>query len=210
MIMSHLSYRRLGQALEIGAGDGGQSETIAMFCDHLTCTELSETGNECVGKFRQRYLSNVTYMYCDATDLSGFADRSFDFVFSSNVLEHIPCYDACLVECKRVLKDDGLMIHVMPSRDWKVWNAVIRFIRFWKAPLIHGIDKTHLGEYISFGESPWVRRIESVGLYVHAKLQMPFYHGNGPVVIPLIILGNRLGLKSSTAYIIRKAPKSLL
>jgi len=97
---------RFHLALELGAGDGGQSITISKYCDKLICTEKDE--NTGLGQsILQRQMANVTYEFCDAQDLSRFGGSVFDLVFSSNMLEHIPDVDRCLKECRRVLKDDG-------------------------------------------------------------------------------------------------------
>jgi ubiquinone/menaquinone biosynthesis C-methylase UbiE len=92
---------RFRNALELGAGDGGQSDTIARFCDRLTCAEINNRG------FGARDLPNVTFQVLDARDLSGFGDSSFDFTFSSNMLEHVEGVNQCLGECRRVLAPNG-------------------------------------------------------------------------------------------------------
>jgi ubiquinone/menaquinone biosynthesis C-methylase UbiE len=194
--------RRFSNALELGAGDGGQSVVISRFCDRLTCTELVADGR--LGRFRDRNLPNVTYELCDATDLSRYPDNTFDLVFSSNMLEHIEDWRKCLRECKRVLAEDGIIVHVMPSRDWKLWNSVVRIVVRHKKPAIHGIASTNLAEFLAFGENAWIRKIESEGLKVDTVLRMPFYHGNGPIAMPVIRLGNQLGWKSSTAFVVTR------
>lgn len=47
-----------------------------------------------------------------------FDDRSCDVVFSVTVLEHVMDYDTALAEIARVLKPDGISVHIFPSR-WK-------------------------------------------------------------------------------------------
>ena len=205
MIMQYFGEGvRFNDALELGAGDGSQSEIISKYCTKLICTELEEAGNIIIGRFRERNIPNVRYELCDATNLGLFPDQSFDFVFSSNMLEHIPRYDLALEECARVLKDDGVMVHVMPSRDWKFWNSIVRILLKDSPPEIHGVERTNFSEFINFGEKAWIRKIERAGLEVVSLVRLPFYHGNGPDAIALISLGNRLGWKSSTAYIARK------
>lgn len=51
-----------------------------------------------------------------------FADRSFDVVFSSNVLEHIAALDDFEGEIRRVLRPDGHAIHVLPNHRWRAWS----------------------------------------------------------------------------------------
>jgi ubiquinone/menaquinone biosynthesis C-methylase UbiE len=204
LIASHFLPSRPRHALELGAGDGGQSEIISQYVDRLTCTELIAEGNIGFGgRFNTRTLPNVQFILCDATDLSRFESSTFDFVYSSNMLEHIHDVEKCLKECARVLRKDGLMIHVMPSRDWKIFNfigAVLMGI----PPAIHGVSATHFSEFRNFDESVWLLKIRSAGFAVVAMLRMPFYIGHGPKFIKLIRLGNKLRLKSSTAFICKR------
>lgn len=197
-MLASILDRRFARALELGAGDGSQSVTIAKFCDELVCTEYLDDPE----RFKARDIPHASYLVCDATNLSQFNDHSFDFVFSSNMLEHIPDWKACLTECKRVLAPGGFMVHVMPSRDWKIWNTIGRLLHR-QLPEIHGVETNHLSEYREFGEASWIKRFHSVGLGVDALVRMPFYHGNGPTLVPLIRIGNWLGWKSSTAFIVK-------
>ena len=45
-----------------------------------------------------------------------FDDRTFDFVYSEQVLEHVQDYPAALSEVARVLKPDGFSLHIFPSK----------------------------------------------------------------------------------------------
>jgi SAM-dependent methyltransferase len=57
-----------------------------------------------------------------------FPDRTFDVVFSSNVLEHIEDVRQLLAEARRVLQPGGIMIHVLPSSTWRFWTSVARYV----------------------------------------------------------------------------------
>jgi ubiquinone/menaquinone biosynthesis C-methylase UbiE len=50
----------------------------------------------------------------DSTSLE-FEDKSFDIIFSSHVLPFITGLDGALSEMKRVLKDSGFMVHIVPT-----------------------------------------------------------------------------------------------
>lgn len=56
-----------------------------------------------------------------------FADKTFDVVYSSNVLEHVPEVQALLREAARVLRDTGSMVHVLPSSSWRFWTNVAHY-----------------------------------------------------------------------------------
>lgn len=53
----------------------------------------------------------------DATDLSEIATGNYDFLLSSNCLEHVANPIKALVEWKRVIKDDGTLILVLPNKE---------------------------------------------------------------------------------------------
>lgn len=196
--------RKFRFALELGAGDGGQSVEIAKYCERLICTELDPNSHAWLGQtILGRRLPNVEYRICNAEDLSQFPDRTFDLIFSSNLLEHVQNVDACLAECHRALADDGLMLHAMPSRHWKVFKFVISILRF-RNPPIHGIGETHRDEFRRFGRDVWEAAFRSHGFIVEDVVGFPFYFGHGPRFRWLLRLGNRRRWPGSYLYVLRK------
>jgi SAM-dependent methyltransferase len=55
------------------------------------------------------------------------ADASFDVAFSSNVLEHIPHLEAFQAELHRVLRPDGIAVHLLPSATWRIWTSLAHY-----------------------------------------------------------------------------------
>ena len=49
-----------------------------------------------------------------------FVDNSFDLIYSSNMLQEIHNIDKAFMEMKRVLKKDGIIIHIVPSSWWSI------------------------------------------------------------------------------------------
>jgi SAM-dependent methyltransferase len=45
-----------------------------------------------------------------------FADDSFDFVFSDQVMEHIPDHALAFTEIRRVMKPNAVSLHIFPAR----------------------------------------------------------------------------------------------
>ena len=193
---------RFKKAIELGAGDGGQSVTISRYCDELVCTEKDENGNGFVGKFSSRNILNVEYMLCDAENLSRFKDESFDLVFSSNMLEHVPNLSLCLNECKRVSAEDGLIVHVVPTITWKITCFLLSLVQFQK-PLIHGVSRSHLKEVMQFSKISWRRQFNKHGFYIQDEIKLPFTTGHGIKFPRVVILGNALGFSSTTAFVLR-------
>ena len=99
-------------ALELGAGDGAQSKLIARYCQQLLSTDLN------ADRLEQDTYPKVTYKICDAMDIP-FESARFDLIYSSNLFEHVPDPKRALYEMKRVLRDDGVMAHIIPNRFWK-------------------------------------------------------------------------------------------
>jgi SAM-dependent methyltransferase len=100
-----------GRLLEIGAGAGWQALIFATGGLKVFATEL--TGSE--------YLAHASFPIIRYDgDILPFPDASFDVVYSSNVLEHIPNVARLLREAVRVLRPDGRMIHVLPTPAWRL------------------------------------------------------------------------------------------
>lgn len=57
------------------------------------------------------------YEHGDAHYLRGLDDASFDFVYSSHLLEHLPDCDTALRNWWRVLKPGGYLLLFLPHRD---------------------------------------------------------------------------------------------
>jgi SAM-dependent methyltransferase len=104
-------------------------------------------------------------------DLS-YPDASFDYVLTSDTLEHIPDFDLALSEIRRVLKPGGKHIFTIPI----VWNRQTRRrAETVNGATIHNLPPSHHGaanispeDYLVFNEfgGDVVERIERAGLLV--------------------------------------------
>ncbi|HZN38721.1 MAG TPA: class I SAM-dependent methyltransferase [Planctomycetota bacterium] len=57
-----------------------------------------------------------------------FADETFDLVFSNQVFEHVMDYPVALAEISRILKPQGVSVHVFPGRwKWKESHVYVPF-----------------------------------------------------------------------------------
>ncbi|ADJ29325.1 class I SAM-dependent methyltransferase [Nitrosococcus watsonii] len=105
--------------LEIGAGAGWQAKLLSEHGYHVNAIDVEES----------RYLSQAVFpvKIYDGYKIP-FADNTFDIVFSSNVLEHIPHLDKFQDEIKRVLKSGGSAIHIVPTSTWRFWTFLTHHV----------------------------------------------------------------------------------
>jgi SAM-dependent methyltransferase len=70
----------------------------------------------------------VTYQVCDAERADeAFAPGSFDLVFSSNLLEHVPDPRRALQASLRLLAPGGVAVHVVPGVNWKLAQLALHY-----------------------------------------------------------------------------------
>ncbi len=122
----------LGDGLEIGGGDGFLASLVAAHCRSFVTTD----------SYRARLADGsaalpggVRHLVCDAARLP-FADGSFDFIFSSSVLEHIRERAPVYREMRRCLRPGGVMLHIMPSRTWKL----LQLLFYYPHQIVGGVD----------------------------------------------------------------------
>jgi ubiquinone/menaquinone biosynthesis C-methylase UbiE len=105
-------FRRLipedGCLLELGAG----------YCDFINIARCKRRIAVDVWENVREYASpEVEVHVASATDLGGIADQTVDFVFASNLLEHLGRADVekLLLELRRVLKPTGSLSLLQPN-----------------------------------------------------------------------------------------------
>jgi SAM-dependent methyltransferase len=114
--------------LEIGTGTGAQ------------LLELSRIGKSATGvdvkasDYTPRHSGNFTYY--DGSHLP-FEDRSFDVIYSSNTMEHVLDEPVLHAEMRRVLRPNGVAVHVVPSSAWRLWTMAAYYTRLPAIVLSH-------------------------------------------------------------------------
>lgn len=117
-ILRQASGRQPIRLLEVGAGTGFQAKVLAEAGFEVSAIELASS------PYRdERVFPVLDY---DGVNLP-FEDESFDIVFSSNVLEHVPHIDTFLVELHRVLAPQGICVHVLPTTGWRFWSTLSHY-----------------------------------------------------------------------------------
>ncbi len=102
------------EMLDVGAGSGRQAAQLAEGGHRVMAVDIETSA------YAEEMLFPVR-MY-DGKTLP-FPDDAFDVVISSNVLEHVNDLDGLLDEIRRVLRPDGVGIHVLPTPAWRVWTT---------------------------------------------------------------------------------------
>jgi SAM-dependent methyltransferase len=100
-----------GRALDFGCGVGRLTQALAEHFDHVVGVDISYTMVEAAQRF-DRHDGRVRYLVNTEPDLRLLEDASFDFVYSSITLQHIPPEPAAryVAEFIRVLRPGGLAV----------------------------------------------------------------------------------------------------
>lgn len=102
-----------GRVLEFGAGTGQQARFLAERGFDVVAIDMASS----------TYASHRSF---PVQDYDGrhipLEDKSVDAIFSSNVLEHVEDIPTILAEFRRVLRPEGIGLHVMPTTAWRFWT----------------------------------------------------------------------------------------
>ena len=111
--------RSSGDLLEIGAGTGWQARALSEAGYSVQAIDLP-AHTAISGHARNRHWPIRDY---DGVHIP-FADASFDIIYSSNVLEHVTALDALMEEMERVLRLDGIALHLLPNPQWRILSLL--------------------------------------------------------------------------------------
>jgi ubiquinone/menaquinone biosynthesis C-methylase UbiE len=157
-----------GKLLDFGCGVGRMTRGFSGFFQSCTGIDVSESMISIARKFNSDE-PRCTFVVSDGIVLP-FGDKSFDFVFSVLVLQHLPSKSLILsyiAEFVRVAKDDGVIVFQLPNevplrrrvqlrrRLWALLSflGIPRAWLFQKAGLvpiiIKGISKQEIEKFIT-------------------------------------------------------------
>jgi len=101
--------------LEIGGKDGYLANILEKWGFHVTSIDLMPTSE-----------------FFDVKKMNGeileFDSNSFEIIFSSHVIAHVENKEVLFSEIKRVLKHEGIIIHIVPSRFWVILTSFWHYI----------------------------------------------------------------------------------
>ena len=122
---------RRGSALDFGCGVGRLTQALAPHFDRVVGVDVSPKMHDLATRLN-RHPQTVSYVCNQAADLRVFDDRSFDFIVSLIVLQHIRPEIACsyLREFFRALTPAGMAVFQLPShrRRWRSENRPLESI----------------------------------------------------------------------------------
>ncbi len=115
-----------GRALDFGSGVGRLTRRLSHYFDQVTGVDISSS---MVGKARlyNADRANCSFIQNTRADLSVFDSGSFDFIYSSITLQHVPAQfiKRYLAEFCRILSEDGVLAFQLPSHcDQSLKGAV--------------------------------------------------------------------------------------
>jgi SAM-dependent methyltransferase len=100
--------------LDVGCGTGYGTSFLASSARSVVGIDVSRQAlRYAMSHYRG---PNIRFVRMDAEHLE-FADRSFDFVISTENFEHLRDQRANLREMSRVLRDDGMLLLATPNRE---------------------------------------------------------------------------------------------
>jgi len=109
--------------LELGCGDGFQSILIKKYFNKIISTDLNKN------RMNFELIKQGIEMEVLDAELVGenYPKDSFDFIFSSNMLEHLPNYFNCLKGIHHILKNDGIAIIILPNTLWRISGIILHY-----------------------------------------------------------------------------------
>ena len=190
-----------GRLLEIGAGTGWQAQVMSNAGYDVSAIDIP--------------LSNLkANRVWPVIDYDGvvipFSDNTFDIIYSSNVLEHIVHIDEFQKEIQRVLKPDGIVVHVIPTSSWRFWSSMTEIIKSWRLPVVHGEQaKNAITEMYYFSRWWWMRLFRKTGWTLESIKPMGLFYTGSSVMDSRLSIKKRLMLSvvmgsACDIYILKK------
>jgi SAM-dependent methyltransferase len=103
------------RVLEIGGGSGFQASLLSELAEEVVSIDVNPHPDP---------VAAVT-LY-DGKNIP-YPDAHFGVIFSSNALEHIEDIGGILAETHRILKNDGIAVHILPTVAWRIATTLSHY-----------------------------------------------------------------------------------
>jgi 2-polyprenyl-3-methyl-5-hydroxy-6-metoxy-1,4-benzoquinol methylase len=122
-----LNWRRWRTVLDFGCGPGRLSQALAMRFDEVTGIDIAPAMIERARSYAAASGSRCRFEVNARSDLSLFAARTFDLIYSNLVLQHVPpdLSRGYVAEFLRVLKPGGVAVFQVPSRPARTLKGAL-------------------------------------------------------------------------------------
>jgi ubiquinone/menaquinone biosynthesis C-methylase UbiE len=172
--------------LELGCGIGYYSAFLSKIADTVIATDLEtidptthSPGLQVTRDFLSSLgIKNVTVMDASAEKLP-FEDNTFDMVFSSHVLEHVPDINKAIIEIDRVLKPGCVNFCIVPTSTDRLYAFFTFYLYILKRSFVNFFDKIKpkKNEANPTSENPTRSTITTSLTYYSKHLPFPPPHG---------------------------------
>ena len=99
--------------LDAGCGTGYGAHYLAE--QGAACVQAIDLSDKAIGFCQQHFQrANLHYQVMDLQAMRGFAPHSFDLIFTSNTLEHLPDVGLFFQQAHQLLKPEGVIIVAVP------------------------------------------------------------------------------------------------
>ena len=117
------------KAIELGVGTGVYIEKACSLFESIMAVDGSQNMIAILqGRIKKSNIDNVFTLQANATNLKKIHTANADCVYFFGLIEHIIDVSSFLMEIKRVLKKDGVVIGVTPNKN-SPWYKIRHFIR---------------------------------------------------------------------------------
>lgn len=152
-IRNFLRTTKIKRILEIGGKNGFLAEILKNDGYEIDSVDINpEPGNFLVRKMNAERLE--------------FKDEQFDLVFSSQVIAHIKNKNKVFCEINRVLKKDGIIIHLVPSTWWSILTNFWHYILLYKLISKNNISSSNMEKKIENDEKFKIKKLKNY-LFLH-------------------------------------------
>jgi ubiquinone/menaquinone biosynthesis C-methylase UbiE len=177
-----LKHAGRGNLLDVGTGTGQFLNVAKPFFNHVTGTEVSQSG---LSIAKEKYNLDIAHGELEECDLQR---ESFDTITLFHVLEHVPNPRKTITLCRDLLKMDGILLVCVPN-DVLAWTSKIKLLGkrlglrpFQKFSPKIGVPRAFTSKEIHlshFTATVLRRSLEKAGLEVIDESHDPYYSAAG-------------------------------